>query len=190
MAAARVAVPLETDWRYRSTTATETARKSWRLSRKLPTEVHLDLLADGAIPDPFVGNNEKAVQWVGQQVWEYERQIALPEDAFSSHLPNVTLVFEGLDTFATVTLNGRELLRSDNMFVCHRVVISRDMLVEGRQHLHLVFHNAEQAGEAIIAKYPQHEWFSLGNGTARLATRKAQYHYVSVSSSCCCSSTD
>jgi beta-mannosidase len=34
-----------------------------------PGSVYLDLLAAGAIPDPFVGLNENEVQWVGEADW-------------------------------------------------------------------------------------------------------------------------
>ncbi|OAP58214.1 hypothetical protein AYL99_07304 [Fonsecaea erecta] len=148
----------------------------------LPTEIHLDLLANGVIPDPFNGKNEEAVQWVGEQTWVYERNFEVPEDAVGAPDPHAALVFEGLDTFATVKLNGRDILKSDNMFVSHRVEISEDMLVKENgsftaQCLQIVFENAERVGDEEVLQHPSHDWFTFNAGRARLATRKAQYHY-------------
>src|SRR6476646_8676376 len=38
---------------------------------QVPGGVHTDLLALGQLPDPFVGDNEKHVQWVAEADWEY-----------------------------------------------------------------------------------------------------------------------
>lgn len=158
---------------------TSNATSSWQPSRRLPTEIHLDLLANDKIPDPYLGKNEEALQWVGEQTWVYELDFECPADLFGSDFNRAALVFEGLDTFATVKLNGQEILKSDNMFVSHRVEMTGNMLVKGRQCLQIIFENAERIGDDEVSKFPDHDWFSFSNGTARLATRKAQYHYVS-----------
>lgn len=41
------------------------------LPASVPGGVHTDLLALGRIPDPFVGDNERRVQWVAERDWEY-----------------------------------------------------------------------------------------------------------------------
>jgi beta-mannosidase len=95
-------------------------------------------------------------------------------------------VFEGLDTYATVKLNDREILKSDNMFVSHRVEVADDYLLRGnngfgRQRLQISFLPAEQVGNQEVSEYPDHPWCTFSSNVSRLATRKAQYHYVSVS---------
>src|SRR5215210_9330166 len=37
----------------------------------VPGEVHVDLLAAGLIPDPFDGDNEAALAWIGRTDWAY-----------------------------------------------------------------------------------------------------------------------
>ena len=185
MAALRRSIPLRTGWKYRSRNpSTHSSTNSWQPSRTLPTEIHLDLLANGVISNPFLGKNEEAVQWVGEQTWQYETYFEVPQDAFESLYGHIELVFEGLDTYAAVELNGREILRSENMFVSHRVQVAEDMLVKdngifGQQRLRITFDNAERLGAEEAANYPNHQWFTFNSGTSRLATRKAQYHYVS-----------
>src|SRR5437762_712300 len=63
-----------------------------------PGTVHQDLLAARRIPDPFVGLNENAVQWVGERDWLYRCQFDLAPDFTDSD--TVVLCCDGLDTFA------------------------------------------------------------------------------------------
>jgi beta-mannosidase len=96
---------------------------AWRVSRKgaedwipatVPGCVHTDLLAAGKIPDPFYRDNEKLVQWVTEADWTYERTFDVPEDVLKNEF--VLLRCEGLDTVASIEINGMEVGRADNMF--------------------------------------------------------------------------
>lgn len=85
------------------------------LPARVPGCVHSDLLAAGVIPDPFLGRNEVDAAWVGRREWTYERE--LPE---ASGHERTDLVFDGLDTAAEVTLDGRLLGRVRNMHRSYR----------------------------------------------------------------------
>ena len=52
------------DWEFR-----QTGTQNW-LPATVPGGVHTDLLNLGKIPDPFVADNEKHVQWVAESDWE------------------------------------------------------------------------------------------------------------------------
>jgi beta-mannosidase len=41
------------------------------LPATVPGGVHTDLMALGRIPDPFIGDNEKKVQWIAEADWIY-----------------------------------------------------------------------------------------------------------------------
>ena len=131
------------DWQFRQAGAEE-----W-LPATVPGGVHTDLLALGRIPDPFVGDNEKRVQWVAETDWEYRYQFAaLPELLQQSH---VWLVCDGLDTLATVTLNGRFLAHTNNMFRQYRWDVT-DLLQPTDNELLIAFASPVQyitAQEAI-----------------------------------------
>ncbi len=88
------------------------------LAAFVPGGVHTDLLAAGRIPDPFVADNEKRVQWVAESDWEYARRFAVEAELLAHD--RVYLVCEGLDTLAKVTVNGHELGSTDNMFRQYR----------------------------------------------------------------------
>ncbi|MGC1375013.1 MAG: glycoside hydrolase family 2 protein [Anaerolineales bacterium] len=84
------------------------------LPASVPGGVHTDLLALGKIPDPFVADNEKKVQWITDVDWEYRRTFNATPEALSEHMQ--FLVCDGLDTLAEVSLNGQLLGKADNMY--------------------------------------------------------------------------
>lgn len=100
-------------WRFRDASR----RSAWR-DAIVPGCVHRDLLRHQAIPDPFWGANELAVQWIEERDWEYETTFRVPADVLGRK--HIELVADGLDTVATVTLNGRRVARTENMFIGYR----------------------------------------------------------------------
>ncbi|MFC1415058.1 glycoside hydrolase family 2 protein [Streptacidiphilus cavernicola] len=94
---------------------------------QVPGCVHSDLLAVGAIPDPFLDRNETEIGWVGRTGWRYDTTLS---DAFEGH-ERTDLVFEGLDTFARVSVAGRQVGESQNMHRGYRWDISGQVGAEG-----------------------------------------------------------
>jgi len=80
----------------------------------VPGCIHTDLLAHGLIDDPFYRDNEEKLQWIGKTDWTYERTFVAAEELLSHR--HVMLVCRGLDTFAVIEVNGKEIARTDNMF--------------------------------------------------------------------------
>ncbi|MHC5149484.1 beta-mannosidase [Stenotrophomonas rhizophila] len=122
------AAPLAAEWSFRllpgdARGAAHPDLQQWRPAQ-VPGAVHTDLLARGQIPDPYVGAPEAGLQWIGLADWEYRARFDV--DATTLARAHAELAFEGLDTFATVTLNGQPLLQADNS---HRTWRAR---VEGR----------------------------------------------------------
>jgi beta-mannosidase len=125
-----------------------------RFPAAVPGCVHTDLLAAGAIDDPFVGDNELRVQWIGEADWTYSREFGLPAD-FLAH-ERVLLRCEMLDTLATVKVNGRLAGRADNMFRTWEFDVKR-LLRPGRNEIEVRFDStipymekrARKAGDRI-----------------------------------------
>ena len=111
-------------WSFR-----EAGSEVW-LPAIVPGGVHTDLLAAGAIPDPFVGDNEKRVMWVGERDWEYRRTFTVDPALLAE--AQVILVCDGLDTLAAVWLNGELLGNTANMFCAVRWPV-REPLAAGRE---------------------------------------------------------
>lgn len=124
--------------------------------------------------DPFIGFNEVKTSWANEKSWVYRNTFqspSVPEGAA------VDLVFEGLDTFASVKLDGEIILQSDNMFLAHRINITK-ALQSGDEHtLEIEFDSALLKAHEIRAQHPDHKWVGFNGDTSRLAVRKAQYHW-------------
>lgn len=99
------------------------------LQASVPGCVHTDLLAAEIIPDLWYRNNEKDVHWVDQRGWVYERRFDCPAEI--QNTARQFLRFEGLDTLATVLLNGEEVGRADNMHRTWEFDVSGKLSAEG-----------------------------------------------------------
>ena len=164
---------LHGSWSFKpaSNNTPHTAHLDW-MPATVPGSVQQDLLSAGLIPDPFFGMQEKDVQWIGEQDWLYRCVFTVPEEL--SAYPFVDLVCEGLDTEATVWLNGHEVVASHNMFIPVRKTVTR-WLRPGDNELTILFASPWQVGKALEA---QRGVLRHWNGDAsRLYIRKAQYHY-------------
>lgn len=138
----------------------------------VPGTIHQDLLAANAIPDPFLGLNENKVQWIGECDWIYHCVFDFPSDCNEAEC--VALCCEGLDTFATVWLNGTQVLVSDNMFLPQRVQV-KPLLRAERNELTLLFESALRCGKERAAHEGQRAVW-MGD-PSRVYVRKAQYQY-------------
>ena len=78
-----------------------------------PGDTYLALHAAGRLPDPFADQNEAGGAWVVDREWWWRCDVAAPQREAGDRL---VLTFEGLDTYATVWLNGEVLGEADNMF--------------------------------------------------------------------------
>jgi beta-mannosidase len=120
-------------WRFR-----DAKTKSW-LPARVPGCVHLDLIRNRRIPDPFWATNELDMQWIEERDWEYRATFSIPAGFLDEE--EMDLVALGLDTVAAVTLNGERILDSDNMFRQHRVPV-KARLRPGRNELRVLFGSA------------------------------------------------
>jgi beta-mannosidase len=123
--------------------------KARRYRATVPGCVHTDLLAAGAIPDPFYRDNEARVQWVSDKVWTYEREFIVPGELLARD--RLYLRCEGLDTLATVYLNGRRLARADNKFRTWEFNVKKH-LRSGRNRIEVRFDPATEAARSLDAK--------------------------------------
>ncbi|WP_206245504.1 beta-mannosidase [Novosphingobium terrae] len=115
----------------------------------VPGSVQQDLIASGQVPDPFLGQNEGAIQWAGLTDWQYRTAIAAtPEMLARGH---VDLVLDGLDTFAQVTLNGVKLLATDNAHRQWRVPV-KDVLHPGENTLEIHFASPIRTLQPMVLK--------------------------------------
>lgn len=106
------------------------------LPATVPGTVHQDLLRHRLLLNPFFGLNEEKIQWVENEDWEYKTTFTVTEEQLARDAALMT--FEGLDTYASVYLNGSLLLKADNMFVGYSVPV-KEVLRKGENRLHVFF---------------------------------------------------
>ena len=145
--ARNVVLPLDHGWQFRQVAPAQNADTGW-LPATVPGDVHLDLLANKKIPDPFYRDNESKLQWIENESWEYR----LSFDATPALLSqaNVDLVFDGLDAASTVYLNDVQVLTADNMFRVWRIPV-KGHLHPGSNTLRVVFPSPIKAAAEVAA---------------------------------------
>ncbi len=112
-------------WQFR-----QLGSEEW-LPAQVPGGVHTDLMELGRIPDPFVGDNEKRVAWVAESDWEYRSSFNVQAEVF--HRKQIWLVCDGLDTLASLTLNGKQIGETNNMFRQYRFDVKSLLKAEGNE---------------------------------------------------------
>lgn len=154
------------------------SEKNWEFSQEgfslwypatIPGCIHTDLLNNALIPDPYLGINEKNVQWIENNNWTYRTDFILTDSFLFKK--NIFLLFEGLDTYSEVFLNNTSILQANNMFRPWKVDCKK-YLISGKNelliHFTSVVSEAKHAYSDLPAPLPYDE---------RVMARKAQYQF-------------
>jgi beta-mannosidase len=142
-------IPLDTGW---TVTAISGDASADLIGRPFPAAVpgcaHTDLLTAGVIVAPFDADNEAAHQWIGSTVWQYKTEFQWSDDGSQRH----DLVALGLDTVATIELNGAQVAQTQNQFRSYRFDVGA-LIVEGRNTLTVTFAAPVTEAEARSAEH-------------------------------------
>ncbi len=161
---------LHSGWQFRAEGSEE-----W-LEARVPGCNFTDLLNNGRIKDPFFGGHEEDLQWIEQKNWEYKCQFILDEEFLNS--TGTALVFEGLDTYCEVFLNGQKLLDARNMFLGYKKMC-REYLRFGENELMVKFRSPVQEvhdlQQEVGIVYPAEN--DRSENKLSVFTRKAPYHF-------------
>jgi len=137
---------------------------------KVPGEVHVDLLANKLISDPFYRDNEKSLQWIEKENWEYQTTFNVSSEILNKK--SINLVFDGLDTYADIYVNGQLLLKTANMFRQWQVDLKNTIKAKGNT-LFIRFYSAQNKVDSLAkANLP----FIIPDNP-RAYARKAQFHF-------------
>ncbi len=131
--------PLHDGWTLRPAAGPvpDHVRAAGAVPAVVPGTVHTDLLAAGLVPDPYLDDNEALLAWVGLTDWVYSCAFEWRPGAGDRR----SLVWHGLDTVATVELNGVRLLEAANQHRTHVADVT-DRLVVGANTLTVRFASA------------------------------------------------
>lgn len=146
-----------------------TDRSGEWLDAEVPGDVHSTLLRHGRIADPFYDTHVEECRWVEDMAWWYRKEFHFERQLASDQF--CELRFEGLDTYATVYLNGAEIGRHANMFTAAVFEVT-GLLRQGRNRLAVRF----DAVMAVTAAMDDRGmWFSYSPN--RVWVRKAQMSF-------------
>lgn len=172
---------LNEGWQFRQASksvqngVTDSTPTQW-YEAAVPGSVQRDLIHHGVLPDPYYGTNEKKVQWVENENWDFKKTFFVTSRQLQ--YDDAIISFEGLDTHADVFLNGSRILRADNMFIGYKISVKK-ILKEGENNLYIRFYSPIEtlmpARETFGYDYPagndhREEKLSVYN-------RKAPYHF-------------
>ena len=136
---------------------------------KIPGTVHTDLFANGLIPDPFAGDNEKKLQWIENEDWVYRTNFNISSSEIQKG--HIELKFEALDTYAKIFMNDSLVGTADNMFRIWKMNV-KPFVKEGENKLTMQFTSSVRRGKELAKQLP----YTLP-GDEKVFTRKAQYQY-------------
>tara|TARA_B110000037_G_scaffold34291_1_gene41542 strand:+ start:1882 stop:4470 length:2589 start_codon:yes stop_codon:yes gene_type:complete len=149
----------------------------------VPGCVHLDLMKNKIIKDPYFQLNESKVQWIDKKDWIYQKEFFLNE---AINYQNHEIIFEGLDTYASVYLNDNLILKSNNMHRTH-IADVKPFLKTGKNTLRVVLESPIKKGLELynalgytipVSANDQAEKGQVEGGKrVNVFTRKAAYHY-------------
>ncbi|MCV9888683.1 beta-mannosidase [Metabacillus halosaccharovorans] len=138
------------------------------MTTKVPGDVHSTLVEKKIIEDPFVGHNDLKCRWIEEKEWWYRTTFNWNDKCVDEDY--IELLFEGLDTFATVYLNGVEIGSTDNMFIEHSFEVTRELNI-GKNTLAIKFDPLFTHIDQKVRDY----WCSYGK--ERIWTRKAAMNF-------------
>ena len=117
----------------------------------VPSVVQQSLYENGIIPHPYLGTVENQLLWISDHPWDYSLHFDVDKEMLENYC--VELVFEGLDTYADVKLNGEKLFFADNQFRSWKQWVN-DYLKEKDNLLEVHFPRYDSTQ---LALYEQHQ---------------------------------
>ena len=136
----------------------------------VPGNFELDMFQLGKAPDPFFGMNPVTVSKATERCHVfYTRLFEIAETRAASPW----LVFEGLDCFADIYLNGSLVASFDNMLIEHAVNVAAHLVIGTNE---IFIHIRPAFDEALLYEYPQLV-SSLVTGYESIYVRKAPHMY-------------
>ena len=142
-----------------SNTADQSLNEGWNLQTdtlnidlqvNVPSVAQSDLFESGIIPNPYLGKVEQDLQWIPQHHWDYSLTFNVEDAVFEKD--NIELVFNGLDTYADVFLNGEKIIHSDNMFLQYSKDVKK-LLRKENNELKVHFYPFDIVRDSLIETY-------------------------------------
>ncbi|MDJ1016489.1 MAG: glycoside hydrolase family 2 protein, partial [Paracoccaceae bacterium] len=142
-------VDLSGAWRLRDSAG------DYEASIDLPGDAITALFEAGVIPDPYWGRNEYDCRWVAERDWVVSRR-------FEVARTDLELYIDQVDTVASIRINGREVLETNNAFRSYRATASEALRI-GTNEIEIAFPSSVRVAAKRQAEQPFFVPFQASN---------------------------
>lgn len=138
------------------------------INANVPGSVYRDLLENKLIYDPFYRDNENEIKVLMEHDYFYRREFTLPKSFIKKQN---YLVCKGLDTLATIIINGKMVAKTNNMHRTYRFEVT-PYLQECNNTIEVIFNSPLKYIEEKVKKCP------LKEGAIRRFSHLRKAHYM------------
>ena len=135
----------------------------------VPGDITIDLYKAGLVKNPYFGDNQKENDWIPRKDFTYITEIDADEKLLANK--KVLIVFDGIDTYADIYVNGKLLGSTNNMFLQYRFDV-KDLLKKGKNELRVEMKSTLNTMDTFDTT----GYYSIFNDE-RIFVRKAQCHF-------------
>lgn len=136
----------------------------------VPGNTEIALSKNGVLPkNLYFRDNLKKAKWIEEKCWWYKKEFEFA----GKLLEETNLVFNGLDLFTEIYLNGQKIGSTDNMFRQYKFNVN-DIIRKGKNEIFIKFLSTKNELSNLYKKHPEY-WTIFYPGST--LARKAQYHF-------------
>ena len=140
-----------------------------RIPAQVPGDITIDLYKAGLVEDPYYGMNYVDNTWVARTDFTYETELNVTEEMLA--MPSIEIIFEGVDIYSDVYVNGKLVGSTENMFLQYRFEI-KDFLKLGKNVLNVCMRSTLNKMDTFDTT-----GYAAVFNVKRLFVRKAQCHF-------------
>ena len=139
------------------------------ISAAVPGDITMDLYKAGIVKNPYFGDNQKENDWIPREDFTYITEFDVDEGLLAQE--SVEIVFDGVDVYSEIFLNGKQIGSTENMFLQYRFDI-KEFLQKGKNELRVEMKSTLNKMDTFDTT----GYFSIFN-EKRILVRKAQCHF-------------
>lgn len=143
------------------------------LETNVPCSIFSSLIAAGEIKQSDIDARPEDFSWVSEKPWIYRKIFDSPDELLGCG--RVELVFDGLDTIASIWLNDKLIGKTNNMFIPFRFDVT-SVLKPRNNSLLVRFEPAIEHAKKLMNRYTSFSESDFRN-PYRVYIRKAQYQF-------------
>ena len=139
------------------------------IDAQVPGDISDDLQKANIIEDSYYNNNIEKIKWIHDYDYIYEKDFTVTKELLNYDY--IELIFEGIDTFSTIYVNGKECRQTESMHLTYGIYV-KELLKEGQNTITVFIKSINNE----IKKYKNDKYVSIFNDK-RIFLRKAQCHF-------------